>query len=114
MKHEYSLSRRALLRHSIAIGAVATAAGTSRLWAQASGVTSNQHAPEFVEVETVEGRLKGVREKDLLIFRGVRYAAAPVGHARFKAPLPLSKWKGTRDAMSWGHPALQAPGQVFG
>jgi para-nitrobenzyl esterase len=37
-----------------------------------------------------------------------------VGHARFKAPPPLKKWKGARDALVWGHPAVQPPRQTFG
>ena len=71
-------------------------------------------AGEFVEVDTVEGRLRGQKQNGVCIFRGVRYAGAPVGAARFKAPPPLKKWKGVRDALVWGHPALQPPRQSFG
>ena len=44
----------------------------------------------------------------------MKYAGAPVGSWRFKAAPPLAKWKGVRDALAWGHPAMQAPGQTFG
>ena len=75
---------------------------------------SPEKSQAFVEVETAEGRLRGLRSNDLCVFRGVRYAGAPVGQSRFKAAPPLLKWKGVRDALAWGHPALQAPGQTFG
>ena len=39
-------------------------------------------------VETTQGALTGVLDGDLVIFRGIRYAAAPVGELRFRAPEP--------------------------
>jgi len=108
----FSPSRRALLLQSVGSGVFAA---TSRLsWAQSDPVESTRISPEFVEVDTVEGRLRGSRENGVCIFRGVRYAGAPLGPARFKAAPPLAKWSGVRDALAWGHPAVQAPGQVFG
>jgi para-nitrobenzyl esterase len=71
-------------------------------------------AGRFVEVDTVEGRLRGRYDEGACVFRGVRYAQPPVGAARFRKPLPLAKWSGVRDALVFGHPALQAPGQTFG
>jgi para-nitrobenzyl esterase len=103
-KNDFSPARRALLLQSVGIGVCAAIARPG--WADSSG--------EFVHADTVEGRLRGVREDGICKFRGVRYAAAPVGHARFKAAPPLAKWRGVRDALAWGHPALQAPGQTFG
>jgi para-nitrobenzyl esterase len=110
--NRFSLTRReALLR----TGALGLAAATSN-WARAQSVSGAGFAgaAEFVEVDTVEGRLKGQRENGLCIFRGVRYAGSPTGEARFKAPPPLQKWKGVRDALAWGNPALQVRGQTFG
>jgi para-nitrobenzyl esterase len=71
-------------------------------------------AGEGVLVDTVEGRLRGLRENGVCMFRGVRYAGAPIGQARFRAPPPLETWSGVRDAVAWGHPALQVRGQTFG
>lgn len=102
---DFSKGRRAILKQAVALGAIAAASP----WAEA------QTGPgEFVHVDTVEGRLRGQRQNGVYIFRGVRYAAAPVGPARFKAPLSLPKWKGVRDALVWGHPALQENGRTFG
>lgn len=45
----------------------------------------------FVQVDTVEGRLGGQREQGLCIFRGVRYAEAPVGPAPDEGPVTISR-----------------------
>jgi len=48
-------------------------------------------------VQTKSGALRGARENGLAVFRGVPYAAAPVGERRFAPPQPVG-WKETRDA----------------
>ena len=105
------ITRRSVLLHSAALGAMsALPGGSSR--AQAPAASS---APkEFVEVDTLEGRLRGQRQNGICLFKGVRYAQPPVGKLRFKSPEPLAKWQGTRDALNFGHPALQVKGQVYG
>ncbi|GAB0086094.1 Carboxylic ester hydrolase [Sergentomyia squamirostris] len=37
-------------------------------------------------------------------FLGVKYAETPIGELRFKAPVPISPWKGVRDATKYGKP----------
>ena len=41
--------------------------------------------------------------KRILAFRGIRYAAPPVGPLRFRAPRPFPEWKGIVEAKSNGH-----------
>jgi para-nitrobenzyl esterase len=60
-------------------------------------------------VETSLGRLRGAREGDLAVFRGVPFAAAPVGERRFRAPEPAEPWPGVRDAARFGPSAPQLP-----
>lgn len=36
------------------------------------------------------------------VFRGIPYAAPPVGDARFAAPRPATQWDGVREAVAWG------------
>ena len=44
------------------------------------------------------------------MFKGVRYAAAPLGAAyRFKAPGKVQSWTGVRDALAFGAASIQAP-----
>src|SRR5688572_17808581 len=54
------------------------------------------------------GRLRGVAQDGVVIFRGIPYARPPVGNRRFAPPLPPDGWTGTRDAIIFGPPAMQA------
>ncbi|WP_037494597.1 carboxylesterase/lipase family protein [Sphingobacterium deserti] len=49
-------------------------------------------------INTVSGRLQGSHEGNVEVFRGIPYAAPPVGDLRWRAPQPVSAWEGIRDA----------------
>ena len=53
------------------------------------------------EVRTAEGVYKGSIEGSLRVFRGLRYAAPPVGDLRFKAPAAPIAFVGTTDATAF-------------
>ena len=38
--------------------------------------------------QTAQGKLEGQMEDGLAVFRGVRFAQAPLGQLRFRAPQP--------------------------
>jgi hypothetical protein len=59
------------------------------------------------------GRVRGVVEHGCAVFRGIPYAAAPVGAARFAPPGPPPRWAGVRDATRAGASA-PAPARDFG
>jgi len=46
-------------------------------------------------------------------FRGIPYAAPPVGELRWKPPQPAGKWSGTRQATEFGAPCPQLPASWF-
>ena len=48
----------------------------------------------------------------MAVFRGIPFAAPPVGALRFAAPQPAVAWEGVRDALTFGPPPPQAA--VFG
>ncbi len=55
-----------------------------------------------------QGRLEGESQRGVLVFRGIPYAAPPVGKLRFRAPQPGPTWHGTRSATSFRASAPQA------
>ena len=64
------------------------------------------------QVKTADGILEGVDESGVKVFKGVPFAAPPVGDLRWKAPQPVQKWDGVRQAKEFGpNPMQQA---VFG
>jgi para-nitrobenzyl esterase len=60
------------------------------------------------QVTTTEGVYQGRIEGGLVVFRGIRYAAAPLGDLRFKAPQPAPAFNGVRDADAFGAVCTQA------
>jgi para-nitrobenzyl esterase len=59
-------------------------------------------------VHTPAGALRGVALDGLEVFKGVPFAAPPVGANRWKPPAEAPAWKGVRDAAEFG-PACYQP-----
>ena len=61
-------------------------------------------------VTVKEGALEGAfsDDKQSVIFKGVPYAAPPVGELRWKRPQPHAKWEGVRPALEFSAKAPQA------
>ena len=65
-------------------------------------------APRPEIVHTPHGALSGVAlPDDITVFRGIRYAQAPIGHLRWKPPLPAPGWKGVHAAAEFGAACMQ-------
>ena len=60
-------------------------------------------------VSLPQGRVRGRREGELHVFRGVPYAAPPFGERRFMPPQPVPHSPDTLDAAVFSPPAPQAP-----
>ena len=54
------------------------------------------------------GTVEGVVREGLSIFKGIPFAAPPVGDRRWKAPAPVQSWKGTKKADAFGLACMQA------
>jgi para-nitrobenzyl esterase len=61
------------------------------------------------QVDAPAGAVRGTAEGGLRVFRGIPYAQPPVGPLRWKAPLPLARWKGVRPAAEFGAACYQPP-----
>lgn len=51
---------------------------------------------------TMTGTLRGASDGGVLAFKGIPYAAPPVGARRFLPPAPAAPWSGVRDALEYG------------
>ena len=56
------------------------------------------------QVKVSGGVLQGVpsEKEGVTVFRGVRYAEAPVGELRWQAPQPVKPWKGVMTCDTFG------------
>ncbi len=59
------------------------------------------------QVKAAEGILEGKDLSGITIFKGVPFAAPPVGNLRWKAPQPVQKWEGVRKATEYGPNPMQ-------
>ena len=67
-----------------------------------------------VQARTEGGVIEGVVSADgkVRTYKGIPYAAAPVGPLRWKAPQPVVPWTGVRTAVEYGARPMQ--GRIFG
>ena len=54
-----------------------------------------------VVVKTSYGAVQGETENGVFVFRGIRFAQAPVGKLRFRPPVPPEPWSDTRLALDF-------------
>jgi para-nitrobenzyl esterase len=59
--------------------------------------------------ETVYGPVRGTDDGTALCFKGVRYAAPPLGELRFRAPRPPTPWTEPAEATRYGKTCPQPP-----
>lgn len=75
-------------------------------------------------VDTASGKVRGLilgEDEDVACFKGIPYAAPPVGDLRWKEPQPVAAWSGTRECFEFGpccvqktSPMLSMPGMALG
>jgi para-nitrobenzyl esterase len=62
-------------------------------------------APAFAQIPTAKvtgGEIKGAVDNDISVFKGIPFAAPPVGENRWRAPQPVAPWTGVKEATAFG------------
>ena len=57
--------------------------------------------------ETESGRVEGLREQGITVYKAIPFAAPPTGDLRWKPPQPVHPWTGTRPAKTFGPACMQ-------
>jgi para-nitrobenzyl esterase len=90
-------SRRDFLKHISAL-AVSGSVSLQNLMAQDA---------KFVIAETAFGKLRGVDNNGIKVFKAIPYGANTAGSNRFMPPAEPGDWSGIRDALEYGQSAPQ-------
>jgi para-nitrobenzyl esterase len=83
------------------LGSLAALAMAMRVGAAAL----SQSSPPIVKIES--GQLQGVVADGVVSFKGIPFAAPPVGELRWRPPQPAAKWTGVRHASEFGADCMQ-------
>jgi para-nitrobenzyl esterase len=87
-------------RHALAgVAAVAMLAAAPGVQAQAIGSI----------VTTKQGAVRGTATAGVSLFKGIPFAAAPVGPLRFREAQAPQPWSGILDGTKWGNTCIQPP-----
>ena len=80
-----------------------------------TGIPVLAHATDRLVVKTDKGMVRGAMAADggARAFKGIPFAAPPVGELRWKPPQPAASWKGVRDATRFSVHCLQSGGAEF-
>ena len=71
--------------------------------------THQSHAQSSAQIRIDDGILEGVDESGVYAFKGIPFAAPPVGDFRWREPQPVKPWSGVRKADHFGPRAMQLP-----
>jgi para-nitrobenzyl esterase len=72
---------------------------------------SPPEAELVVNIDT--GRLQGAKVDGVAAFKGIPYAAPPVGEWRWRPPQPAAAWTGARSAVDYGPHCAQPPSEFL-
>jgi para-nitrobenzyl esterase len=77
-----------------------------------SFLTANAHAADALRVKTDKGVVEGVltNGQQVRAFKGIPFAAPPVGDLRWQPPQPAAAWKGVRQTKDFGAHCVQSGG----
>ena len=97
-------------RHSAIMVAISSAlflSACSGSHESVQNISQSSEAEPIVRIAT--GQLQGVAQQGIDVFKGIPYAAAPIGQNRWREPQAVTPWLGVRDASAFGHDCMQKP-----
>lgn len=69
----------------------------------------NAALADITQAKITGGAISGTAENGISIFKGIPFAAAPIGDLRWRAPAPVKPWSGVRRADAFADACMQAP-----
>jgi para-nitrobenzyl esterase len=72
-----------------------------------AAIVSVSAAPDVVKVDG--GQVSGLTENGVRVYKGIPFAAPPVGALRWKAPQPIVPWTGVKAADTFSAECMQTP-----
>jgi para-nitrobenzyl esterase len=72
-----------------------------------TGVAMAQPPAQTIKIDS--GQIHGAVADGVLSFKGIPFAAPPVGSLRWRPPQPVAAWTGVREATAYGHDCMQEP-----
>lgn len=73
-----------------------------------SGDSDSAAAPDTTRASTASGPVQGVKTDDVVTFKGIPFAAPPVGKLRWRAPQAVAPWTSVRVADTFGNDCVQS------
>jgi len=64
---------------------------------------------DITQVKVTGGAISGTADQGISIFKGIPFAAPPVGDLRWRAPAPVKSWSGVRKADAFANACMQPP-----
>lgn len=93
-----------MLKNHLQIAAIAALTSSLFCWSSGSHAQINDKTVE-IDAGAIEGTISG----DVLSFKGIPYAAPPLGNLRWRSPQPVKPWMGVRQATAYGNDCVQQP-----
>jgi para-nitrobenzyl esterase len=78
-----------------------------------ASATAAANGSSTATVAATGGAVHGIGTSWGFAFRGIPYAAPPIGHLRWRPPQPPAAWQGVRDATRFAPSCPQAPSPFF-
>jgi len=91
------------------MGTIRIAVSTLALCVGVAPAIARAPADPAAIVATDSGRVRGTIEHGVASWKGIPFAAPPVGQLRWRAPQRPAPWRGVRDAIAYSHDCMQEP-----